>query len=135
MTKTKVLIIDDDQLLQRAMARILQSDGYEACVAGDAVAAISTAVRERPDLVVLDLGLPGGAGTLVLDRLRNLPTTSLTAVIVVTGELVDDDRRHALSELGCNIVLTKPVSPEQLLRAVTDTLGDRNSPSGVVGQH
>jgi DNA-binding response OmpR family regulator len=135
MTTTKILIIEDEQLQQRAMARVLQSDGYETCVAGDAVEAISTAVREHPDLVLLDLGLPAGDGAVVLERLRNLPATSVTPVIVVTGEMVDDARRYVLSELGCNIVLTKPVSPEQLLRAVTDTLGDRHSHIEVVGQH
>lgn len=134
MTTTKILIVEDEQLQQQAIARVLQSDGYETCVASDAVAAISTAVHERPDLVLLDLGLPAGDGALVLKRLRNLPATSVTPVIVITGELVDDDRRLVLSGLGCNIVLTKPVAPEQLIRAVTDTLGERHAHVEDVGQ-
>ena len=135
MTATKILIVEDEQLQQRAMARILQADGYETCVAGDAIAAISTAVQEHPDLVLLDLGLPAGDGALVLKRLRNLPSTSVTPVIVVTGELVDDERRYVLSALGCNIVLTKPVAPEQLIRAVTDTLGERRPHIEGVDEH
>jgi CheY-like chemotaxis protein len=103
---------------------VLQSGGYETCTAGDAIAGISTAVHERPDLVVLDLGLPAGSGTVVLERLRNLPATSLTPVIVVTGGFVDAARMAALSELGCHTVLTKPVAPEQLRTAVSEALGE-----------
>jgi two-component system KDP operon response regulator KdpE len=118
MTTPKILIIEDEPLLLTATARALQSGGYATCTAVDAIAAISTAVHERPDLVVLDFGLPAGNGIVVLERLRNLPATSLTPVIVVTGGLVDAAQRLALSALGSDVFLTKPVTSGQLLAAV-----------------
>lgn len=123
MPATKILIVDDEQPLRMALARVLQSSGYEICVAGDAIAAVSTAVQERPDLIVLDLGLPAGNGTLVLERLRNLPATSVTPVIVLTGGFIDSDRTQTLRDLGCETVLTKPIAPQQLLAAVTEAFG------------
>jgi CheY-like chemotaxis protein len=124
MTTPKILIVEDEQPLRMSLARVLKSGGYDIAVAGDAVGAVSTAVRERPDLILLDLGLPAGSGTVVLARLRNLPGTSLTPVIVVTGGQVDYDGTETLRELGCETVLRKPVAPDQLLDAVGDALGE-----------
>lgn len=125
MTTSKILIVEDEQPLRMALARVFKSGGYEVSVAGDAVQAVSTAVHDRPDLILLDLGLPAGSGTVVLERLRNLPTLCLTPVIVVTGRLVDAAGTETLRRLGCGTVLTKPVAPDKLLDAVGDVLSDR----------
>lgn len=114
----KVLIVDDDPAIQMAYARMLGSAGYAVTLANDAVGAVSAAVRERPDAVVLDLGLPAGSGTLVLQRLRNLPNTSITPVIVVTGRAPGLDGIIQLEELGCQTILLKPVRSEELVEAV-----------------
>lgn len=123
MTTPKILIVIDEQPLVMALARLLKSFGYDVSVAGDAMGAVSTAMRERPDLILLDLGLPAGGGTVVLERLRNLPSTALTPVIVVTGRRVDYDGTETLRGLGCETVLSKPVAPEQLRVAVSGALG------------
>lgn len=119
---SKILIVEDDDLLRRAWARTLGAAQYEVCVAPDAISAVSTAVKEHPDLVLLDLGLPAGNGTVVLERLRNLPATTWVRVVVVTGGLLDYERETTLQELGCDRVLSKPVTSEQLLGAVSDVL-------------
>ena len=103
-------------------------------VASDGVEAMAFLRREgnnasspRPDLILLDLGLPAGSGTVVLERLRNLSTTSFTPVIVVTGRFVDLDGKQILREFGCETVLRKPVTSDQLIAAVTDALTARLS--------
>ena len=127
----KVLIVDDDRAIQLAYARILGGVGYEVALAGDAVAALSTAVQERPDAIVLDLGLPAGNGTLVLERMRNLAITSLTPVVVVTGRAPALDQELKLRELHCETVLVKPVTSQDLLEAVGRVLGTPAESSGV----
>jgi len=122
MAATKILVVDDDASLRMAMARTLGNAGYEVSVAGDAVAAVSTAVHETPDLVLLDIGLPAGSGVVVLERLRNIVSTSLVSVVVITGSRLDYDRGLTLQELGCNIVLTKLVASADLLDAVSRAL-------------
>lgn len=127
----KVLIVEDDRAIQMAFARILGAGGYDVALAGDAVAALSTAVQERPDAVVLDLGLPAGAGTVVLERMRNLSATSVTPVVVVTGRAPGLDQELKLKELNCETVLVKPVTSEQLLDAVGRVLGTPAEANGV----
>lgn len=119
----QILIVEDEPAVRMTMARLLKMAGYEVTMAGDALAATTAAARDKPDLVLLDLGLPAGGGAVVIERLRNLVATSLTPVIVVTGQFVDSARMHALAELGCDTVLMKPVVPEELLAAVDKALG------------
>jgi DNA-binding response OmpR family regulator len=101
---------------------MLASRGFEIATASDAVSAISTAVAERPGLILLDMGLPAGNGVVVLQRLRALPTTAFIPVVLLTGGMVDFDREQALSELGCDTILTKPVTTEQLMTAINAVL-------------
>lgn len=123
---TKVLIIDDDQQLLMLLARMLGSRGFEIVTASDAIAAVSTAVAERPGLILLDMGLPAGNGVIVLQRLRALPTTAYTPVVLLTGGLVDFDREQSLAELGCDVILTKPVTTDQLMTAINTVLSTGN---------
>jgi DNA-binding response OmpR family regulator len=127
MSKRKVLIIEDDQVGAMAFARMLKSRDFDVVIAGDAIVAISAATRELPDLILLDLGLPGGNGFTVLKRLRALTSTCMTPIIVVTGGTVDQSKRSGLEEAGIDALLTKPVSEEVLLTAVWAAVGSDDS--------
>ena len=120
----KILVVDDDESLRLLLVRQLMTAGYEVCAAGDAIAAVSTAVRERPDLVLLDLGLPGGNGRVVLERLRGLPATAAASVVVITGSVVDPLTEDDLRAHGCTAILEKPVAAADLLAAVAASLRD-----------
>jgi len=124
----KVLIIDDDQFIRMEFARVLGAAGYEIAFAVDAVSAISTATSERPDLIVLDMGLPAGSGMVVMERLRNLATTMVTPVIVVTGNLIDFDREQALRGMGCKTILPKSLQAHDLVAAVKAELAGPVAP-------
>lgn len=118
----KILIVEDDDLLRMAFSRQLAGAGHEVCQAADAVAAVTVGVRERPELVLLDLGLPAGSGITVLQRLRALPATALVEALVVTGGMLDYDSEEELTALGCVAVLTKPVVSADLVSAVEKAL-------------
>jgi DNA-binding response OmpR family regulator len=85
MSKPKVLIVEDDDDLRRGLMLRLRASGYEVVVAQDGVGAVSVARVERPDVVLLDLGLPGGDGFTVMARFANLPTLAGVPVVVLTG--------------------------------------------------
>ena len=85
MDKKKILIVDDDTDLRIGINARLRANGYETSFAVDGMTAISVARKECPDLVLLDLGLPGGDGFVVLERMRSHMQLSATPIIVLTA--------------------------------------------------
>lgn len=118
MPVTKILIVDDDADIRRGLNVRLRASGYDTVYAEDALGAIMTAQKERPDLILLDLGLPCGDGFSVLERRRELPALADIPVIVVTAR--DDNgqsERRALA-LGAVGFFQKPVEHAALLSAI-----------------
>ena len=85
VAKRKILIVDDDRLVQRTLNVLLTKNQYDTVVAPDAVLALSLARKEKPDLILLDIGLPGGGGFTVLERLRGIAGLGGIPVIVVSA--------------------------------------------------
>jgi DNA-binding response OmpR family regulator len=117
-----VLLVDDDEDLLVALAAPLRRQGFDVAVATDAVTAISVAVKRPPDVVVMDIGLPGGDGLLVMGRLRSLPQLAGAPVIIISGRDPEKHRDAALAA-GAAAYLIKPVAPDQLTAAVVQALG------------
>ena len=117
--RQKILIVEDDHDAALAVAIILQRRGYEVVTAFDANSAVTMAEREEPDLILLDIGLPGVSGFTVLERVRTLFTTSHTPVIVLTG--LDVSRQDA-REAGAQDLLLKPVDSINLIGAIAKAL-------------
>ena len=115
----KVLIIEDDTALAAVYTRQLRSAGFDVSLATDGVVATTIARNERPDLVVLDIGLPGGGGLTVLSRLRSLTWTAATPVLVVTGSAMARDEAIAA---GADELLRKPVTREDLVSTIVRML-------------
>ncbi len=93
MGKT-VLIVDDDRHILLALSIRLKAQGYRILIAPDSTSAMTTACLEIPDIVILDLGLPGD-GFLVLEQIRATPTLSATPVIVLSGRDPAGNKRRA----------------------------------------
>ena len=110
----KVLIVEDDADTRRALAVRLRSAGYEVGFAADGLSAMSATAREKPDAILLDLGLPAGDGFTVLDRLRRNPSFCSIPVIVLSGReaLLIADQVHGL---GAKAYIQKPVDNDLLL--------------------
>src|SRR5262249_38220844 len=115
--KHKVLIVDDDGDLMRGLSVRLTASGYEVCHAVDGAQAVSVASKERPDLILLDLGLPGGSGYVVMKRLKALAPLAQVPIIVLSARDPATDRRPA-PEAGAAAYLQKPVDNALLLWAM-----------------
>jgi DNA-binding response OmpR family regulator len=112
----RVLVVDDEPTIVEVVGRYLERAGYEAAGAGDGFEALELAAAKRPDLVVLDLMLPGIDGIEVMRRLRELPGPSL-AVILLTARGEESDRLVGLRQ-GADDYVVKPFSPAELVARV-----------------
>lgn len=115
----KILIVEDDVDLLRALEVRLSSSGYRVVAAVDGVQGTIAARREKPDLVILDLGLPGGDGFELLPRLRSLVPTA--PVIVLTAADPNSVEARAREE-GATDFLQKPADNDVLLAAMNSAL-------------
>ncbi len=119
MLTRKVLIVEDDPDQAAALAIHLEQSGYTVIKASDTAAVVPMAARESPDVILLDLGLPGGGGLTVLARLRSALETSRTPVIVISGSGVDPDWVIAAGAQG---YFEKPADPDVVIRAIQRVL-------------
>jgi DNA-binding response OmpR family regulator len=121
MKLNKILIVDDDHDFLRALTARLEANHYQVIQAIDADSAMQSVSREAPDLIVLDLGLPGGDGFLVMQRLKSHPSTAAIPVIVLTAKDAEGNQERAY-ETGAVDFLQKPVNNEWLLGAIQTAL-------------
>ena len=119
----KVLIIEDDAVQVRLLTVRLKAAGYAVAVASDAVQSVGAVRRERPDIVLLDIGLPGGDGYVVLRRLKALVHISAVPIIAVSGRAAETDRDKML-DAGADDYFQKPVDGDRLVARMRELLGD-----------
>jgi DNA-binding response OmpR family regulator len=117
-----VLLVDDDRDLLFSLSSALRRHGLEAATAADAIAAVSTAVRVRPDVAVLDIGLPGGDGVTVMQRMRAMPQLAGVPVVLLSGRDPQAYRSAGL-DAGATAYLTKPVNVDDMLEVLSRALG------------
>jgi two-component system KDP operon response regulator KdpE len=127
---TRILVVDDEPQLLRALRINLQARHYDIVTATDGVGALSSVEKDKPDLIVLDLGLPDMDGVDVIRRLR---VWSPVPIVVLSGRADSHDKVDAL-DAGADDYVTKPFSLEELLarvRAVHRRRADQPAPSTV----
>jgi DNA-binding response OmpR family regulator len=119
----RILSIEDDPTVRRVLVAALGERGHEVLEAEDGDSGLSAAVEEQPDLILLDLGLPGTHGTVVLGRLRDNPATTAIPIIVVSawgeGHVVAMARAR-----GAVDVIRKPFGIADLIERVEAQLSD-----------
>jgi DNA-binding response OmpR family regulator len=118
MTATKVLVVDDEPTVREVVASYLRRDGHAVTEAADGPTALELLDAEAPDLIVLDMMLPGVNG---LDILRRVRATSNIPVIMLTARAEESDRVAGL-ELGADDYVVKPFSPRELAARVNGVL-------------
>jgi len=121
MANSKIMIVDDDPDLRQALRLRLRANHYDTVNAGDGYTAIATAYKERPDLIILDLGLPAGDGFVVLDRLQKDDKLSAIPVIVLTARDPQSSEQRAL-RVGAVAFFQKPADNTELLDVIRATL-------------
>ena len=110
----KVLLIEDNELNRDALSRLLERRGYAVLCAPDGPSGLRAAETEKPDVVLLDIGLPGMDGHAVARELRRRPATAGLGVIALTAHATASDRESALAA-GCDDFEVKPVALARLL--------------------
>ncbi|HWJ36607.1 MAG TPA: response regulator [Steroidobacteraceae bacterium] len=121
-----VLLVDDDNTLLLGTGVRLKSMGYTVYTAKDAVSAVAAVVKNDPDVVVLDVSLPGGDGFLVAERLQRLVGSAATPIIFMTASANPVLRQRA-EKLGAVAFLTKPFDATSLADAVESALSPVDS--------
>jgi DNA-binding response OmpR family regulator len=118
----RILVIEDDPDIALSLRLKLERDGsFEVETAGDGAAGLRLALERPPDLVLLDVNLPGMDGFEVCRHLRKEPATASTPVIMLTARIGESDRINGL-ELGADDYITKPFSPKEALARVRAVL-------------
>ena len=121
MYKPRILIVDDDPIQRRGLNLRLRANDYETSYASDGLSAIAIAQKERPNLILLDLGLPAGDGFSVLERLQQSADLASIPVIVLTARDPLPSRAQALNA-GATAFFQKPVDNGRLLSAIRMSL-------------
>jgi type II secretory ATPase GspE/PulE/Tfp pilus assembly ATPase PilB-like protein/ActR/RegA family two-component response regulator len=124
----KVLLVDDEDALRRVMKDLLEREGYIVSEARDGVQALDQVDKVGPDVIVLDLNLPGLDGYGVLSHLRSRPATADIPVVVLTAKS-DEDNEVRVFQLGADDFLTKPFRARALSARLDAVLGRRHFPS------
>jgi CheY-like chemotaxis protein len=121
----RILIVEDHPTMREAMRLVLEGEGFDIDEASDGAEALSAVHEEPPDLVLLDMSIPGVSGPDVLAAMKNDPATSEVRVIVVTA--TGEEGRAAAMASGADHYFTKPFSPIALLQAVEAVLGPEDA--------
>jgi CheY-like chemotaxis protein len=117
--KKKILVVDDEEDVAKALRVRLKANGYSVVLASDSVQAFTMANKEKPDLIILDIMIPGGGGFVVAERLKQSTETHHIPIIFLTGISGGEERAY---KVGASGYVMKPYQPEQLLETIHDAL-------------
>jgi DNA-binding response OmpR family regulator len=124
----KILIVDDERDIVKALTIRLQGAGYEVVTAFDGAQGIFMAHKEKPDLIILDIRMPAGNGFSVAEKLKRSMNTLSIPVIFLTGSPERDSEEKAMT-LGARFYIKKPYDPAELLDAIRRALEKDSDPS------
>ncbi|NEP10573.1 MAG: EAL domain-containing protein [Symploca sp. SIO2C1] len=123
---TKVLVIEDEELLRDNLMEILEDEGFQVIDADNGHRGIELAIAEKPDLILCDVMMPGLDGYSVLNILSQDPTMAAIPFIFLTAKATKDDFRQGM-ELGADDYLTKPFTKPELLKGIASRLGKKTA--------
>lgn len=128
MAHGKILVVDDEPEIVRSVGMRLRAAGYQVVTAMDGMQATNVALREQPDLIILDIGMPAGDGHVVARRLRESIRTCSVPIIFLTARTGEADFNKAW-DAGVAKYITKPFDPGELMSAVESLMkSDDKSP-------
>lgn len=122
----RVLIADDDPEIQRVLSTAMWGLGFEPLNAADAMQTVMYARNSRPDVILLDLNMPGGTGMMALRRLKTLNATRKIPVIVISGS-AEENLAEKVKELGGHAFFPKPLDIVALMNTLVDLATPRNA--------
>ncbi len=119
----KILVVDDEELLVKMVGLRLKANGYEVISACDGKEGLAKAKEESPDLIILDVMMPGMDGYKVCGLLKKDTRFAKIPVIMFTAKAQVDDKKIG-EEVGANAYITKPFDPQVLLAKIKELLGE-----------
>ncbi|HXX35967.1 MAG TPA: response regulator [Thermodesulfobacteriota bacterium] len=119
MAREKILVVDDEEDMAKALKVRLKANGYSVVFASDSIQAFAIANQENPDLILLDILIPGGGGFVVAERLKQSAATHRIPIIFLTGISGGEERAY---KLGASGYVMKPYQPEELMKAIHKAL-------------
>jgi two-component system, cell cycle response regulator DivK len=122
----RILIVEDVEYNRDLLVQLLE-DHYEILTAADGAAGIEVAAHHRPDLILMDLSLPGVDGWEATRRLKTSPGTAAIPVVALTAHAMQGDEERARA-CGCDDYLTKPIDEDQLFATLARLLGPDGPP-------
>jgi len=124
MPPPKILIIDDDQFVVDILREVLKNEGFDVIAAPDGLAGIEMVLREEPNLVILDVMMPGCDGYEVCKKLKESPKTASTPVIFLSARFGKADIARGL-KTGADEYMTKPFEIRPFVKRVRELLGEK----------
>lgn len=121
MVNAKIMIVEDSPTILRNITDLLQNEGYETITAIDGEEALEKAVRENPNLIVLDVILPKKNGFQVCRQLKTSPATQDIKILMMTSKSQDSDRFWGIKQ-GADDYMTKPYEDQELSENITKLL-------------
>jgi CheY-like chemotaxis protein len=118
---TTILVVEDDTMNREMIARYLDMHGYSVITAGDGANAVIQARKNRPRLILMDMGLPVLNGWQATHRLKTAPDTSDIPIVALTAFAMNEDRARCMA-VGCDAFETKPVNFDRLLKTMQKLL-------------
>ncbi len=122
VARPKILIVEDDPVQIQILVTRLGAEGFDVAVAKDGVQGVGMVRKEQPSLILLDIGLPGGDGYLVIRRLKSLAPTARLPVIVVSARPAGQEREKMLAA-GAADYFQKPLDYPMLFERIRGVLG------------
>lgn len=120
-SKKRVLYVEDNPENSKLVAKIVRSAGYECTVVDNAFEGLGIMVSEKPDLLLLDMSLPGMDGWEAAGRIKADPTIAHIPIIALTAHAMAKDREKAL-EAGCDAYVAKPFRSSELIALIKEML-------------
>ncbi|MDQ6803000.1 MAG: response regulator [Acidobacteriota bacterium] len=119
----RILIVEDDAAMRQVLHLRLKMLQYDTVPVADAVSAMFEARKQAPDLILLDLGLPGGGGLNLMQRLQTIPRLAVIPVIVLSARERTAMEQPVL-DAGAQAFFQKPADPEALMKKIRELLGE-----------
>jgi DNA-binding response OmpR family regulator len=123
MSRRKILVVEDDRDQRQAIGIRLRANGYDVAFAADGMQAVAGVRKERPDLVLLDIGLPGGDGFSVMQRIKSMSPSAGLPIIVMSARDAASNRELVLAA-GAEAFLPKPTENQVLIASIRRALGE-----------
>ncbi|MDD5402220.1 MAG: response regulator [Dehalococcoidales bacterium] len=119
--KAKILVADDDEMSRRLLEAVLTPKGYEVILAKDGIEALNIALTQAPDLIILDIMMPGMDGYLTLNKIKEDDSTANIPVLMITAVGYDYNIKLA-NQLGASGYITKPIDLAEVRSTVASLL-------------